>query len=300
MRVAVSGARGFVGQALVRHLTRLGFAVKSLVRHSPSRSDEIYWDPQKGEIDRDGLEKMDAVIHLAGENIAAKRWSKARKKEIVDSRIVGTKLLAGTLASLQNPPKVFISVSATGFYGNRSEEMTEESLPGTGFLPETCQSWEAASQEAAKAPKGRAGIRVVNPRLGMVLGRRGGALAKMLPPFRLGLGAVFGDGKQPVSWIHLEDLLRIFEYLLHNPLSGPVNAVAPHAVSNRELTEMLARVLKRPAWFRMPAFAVRLIFGEMGEKLLLQGANVVPEKLIQAGFRFRFSDLEGALRHELM
>jgi hypothetical protein len=236
------------------------------------------------------------VIHLAGENIGAGRWTPGRKKRIRESRIAGTKFLAETLASLKNPPKVFITSSAIGFYGDREDEiLTEDSPAGKGFLTEVCQAWEEASEPAKKA-----GIRVVHLRTGIVLSANGGALPKMVLPTLMGAGGVIGTGRQWMSWITLEDLVGIFNYAIHSPaLSGPVNATAPGSVTNRDFTKILGKVLKRPTFFPLPGFMVKLLFGEMGEALLLEGQRVTPACLTREGFEFLYPDLGSALRWEL-
>lgn len=296
-RVVISGASGLVGTRLAALLTTGGHRVDRLVRRPPAAaSTDIRWDPAAGEIDAAGLEGADAVMHLAGENIAGGRWTAARKEAIRRSRIDGTRLLAESLARLGRRPRVLISASAVGYYGPRGDEpLTEDSASGRGFLAEVCQAWEAAAE-----PARRAGIRVVNPRLGMVLAATGGALGRMLIPFRLGLGGVMGSGRQYVSWIALEDLVEAITYLMFaGHVSGPVNAVAPGPVTNRGFTQTLGRVLRRPTLAPLPAPLVRLLFGEMGQALLLDGARVLPARLLASGFRFRYPDLEGALRSEL-
>ena len=296
LRFVVSGASGLVGSALSASLAGRGHRVERLVRRTPvSGAPEIAWDPAQGTIDRDALEGADAVVHLAGESVAAS-WTAERKRAIRESRVAGTGLLASTLADLRRPPRVLVSASAVGYYGDRGEKtVTEDSPPGTGFLADTARAWEAAAEPALEA-----GIRVVHPRIGMVLSARGGALAKMLTPFRLGVGGVVGTGRQQMSWIALDDLVAVLEHLaLTDELSGPVNAVAPHPVTNREFTATLGRVLGRPTLLPLPAFMVRLLFGEMGQALLLDGARVLPSRLEASGFGFRYPRLEEALRAEL-
>jgi uncharacterized protein (TIGR01777 family) len=295
LKIIISGASGMIGTALTQFLTGGGHEVRALVRRKPQGS-EIFWDPDKGEIDSNSVDNADAVIHLAGENIGAGRWTDERKKRIVESRAAGTQFLSKTLASLRKPPQVFISSSAIGFYGDRGEELlTEQSSPGKGFLAAVCQAWEDAAQ-----PAKRSGIRVVNIRTGIVLSAKGGALPKMVLPTLMGAGGVIGTGKQWMSWIALEDLIGIFNYAIHNPaLSGPVNAAAPGSVTNRDFTKILGRVLKRPTLFPLPAFAVKLLFGEMGEALLLEGQRVIPARLIREEFEFLYPDLTSALRWEL-
>jgi hypothetical protein len=242
------------------------------------------------------LEGFDGVVHLAGESIAAGRWTEKKKRRIRDSRVRGTRLLAESLAGLQNPPRVFVGASAMGYYGDRGEEvLREESAPGTLFLSAVCREWESAAQ-----PLSARGVRVVHARFGLVLGSSGGALAKMLPPFRLGLGGVLGRGDQYMSWISLDDAVgALLHALSTESLSGPVNAASPAPVTNREFTKTLGRVLGRPTIFPLPAWAARLIFGQMAEELLLASARLEPAKLLKTGFTFRHPDLETALRHVL-
>jgi uncharacterized protein (TIGR01777 family) len=296
MHVVVSGSRGLVGSALVPFLTTGGHRVTRLVRGMAAAPDETAWDPARGLVDASRLDGVDAVVHLAGENIAAGRWTPARKAEIRRSRVDGTRNLCEVLARLPRPPKVLVSASAIGLYGDRGAEiLTEESVPGTGFLTDVCREWEAAT-----GPASRAGIRVVNLRFGMALSPRGGALQKLLLPFRLGMGGRIGDGRQFTSWIALDDAVgAIHHALCEDALHGPVNAVAPNPVSNAEFTRTLARVLRRPTLLPVPAFAARLAFGEMADALLLAGARVMPARLQASGYRFRFPDLESALRHLL-
>jgi uncharacterized protein (TIGR01777 family) len=296
MPVVVSGSRGLVGSALVPFLTTGGHRVTRLVRGAPANSDEAAWNPSRGLADPSRFDGVDAVVHLAGENIAAGRWTPARKAEIRQSRVEGTRSLCESLARLAQPPKVFVSASAIGFYGDRgAQTLTEESGAGSGFLPDVCREWEAATEPASQA-----GIRVVNLRFGMVLSPAGGALNKMLLPFRLGLGGRIGSGVQFMSWIVIDDAVgAIHHALFAESLRGPVNAVAPTPVTNAEFTHMLARVLRRPALIPVPQFAARLAFGEMADALLLASARVIPVRLRESGYQFRFPDLEGALRYLL-
>jgi uncharacterized protein (TIGR01777 family) len=256
----------------------------------------VSWDPAAGAIDSTGLVGVDAVVHLAGESIAGGRWTEARKRRIRDSRVSSTRLLARALAQLASPPRVLVAASATGYYGDRGAEvLREESAPGAGFLAGVCREWEAAAEPAA-----RHGIRVVHLRIGLVLSRDGGALASLLTPFRLGAGGPVGSGAQYWSWITLDDLLgAILHALTTEALAGPVNAVAPNPVTNREFAKTLGRVLRRPALLPLPAFAARLVLGEMADALLLASARVVPARLQATGYAFRAPTLEGALRHEL-
>ena len=298
MRVAVSGCTGLVGSEVAASLSAAGHEVVRLVRRPPAPAEKaVRWDPEKGEIDAAGLEGLDAVVHLAGENIASGRWNAARKAAIRGSRVNGTRLLCDALAGLARPPKALVCASAIGYYGDRGADvLTEESPPGAGFLPDVCREWEAASEPAA-----RKGIRVVALRIGVVLSPKGGALSRMVPPFRAGLGGVIGNGRQYVSWVALDDLVGIVLHALQSgELRGPVNAVAPVPVTNRELTEALGKVLSRPTLFPVPAFALRLAVGrEMADALLLASARVVPRRLEETGYPFRFPELREALRHLL-
>ncbi|MEX1024859.1 MAG: TIGR01777 family oxidoreductase [Planctomycetota bacterium] len=299
MKVLISGSSGFVGSALSAFLASGGHEVWSLVRKRgnesvPERS--VAWDAETYAIESRDLEGFDAVVHLAGENIAGKRWSAEQKRKIKDSRVDGTRALSEALAKCTDKPRVLVSASAVGWYGNRGDErVTELSEPGQGFLPEVCRAWEAATG-AAEAT----GIRVVYMRTGVVLSPAGGALKKMLLPFKLGGGGVIGDGKQWMSWIALDDLVGAYHFALTNErLAGPVNAVAPSAVRNYEFTKTLGKVLKRPTIVPLPAFAARAAFGEMADDLLLGGQHVRPMVLENAGFHFDYPTLEGALRHVL-
>jgi hypothetical protein len=257
--------------------------------------DEVGWDPAAGAIDTAGLEGLDGVVHLAGENIAS-RWTSEKKAKIRDSRVNGTRLLAETLSRLAKRPKVLVSASAVGYYGDRGDEtLVEESGPGSGFLAEVCRAWEAAAEPAA-----RSGIRVVHPRIGMVLSRDGGALKMMLPPFKMGVAGKTGTGEQYMSWITLDELIGVIQHLLTaGTLAGAVNAVAPRSVRNLEFTKALGRVLSRPTVMPLPAFAARLAFGEMADELLLASARVEPARLLASGYKFRHPELEEALRHVL-
>ncbi len=296
LRVLISGASGLIGSALSAHLKGAGHEVHALVRRKPDEAQgEVGWNPYAGVLDSSRLEGFDAVVHLAGDSIAA-RWTEARRKSIRDSRVRGTKMLAEVVSLLPNKPKVFVSASAIGFYGDRgNEELTERSPIGTGFLPEVCAEWEAGTKPAMEK-----GIRTVRLRTGIVLSSKGGALAQMLTPFKFGLGGVTGTGRQWMSWISLTDeVAAIHEAIVNPELSGPVNLTSPFPVTNREFTKTLGKVLGRPTLFPLPGFVVKLLFGEMGEKLLLEGQKVLPKKLTDLGFRFSYSDLESALRFEL-
>ena len=295
-RILITGASGLVGSALISALESDGHKVIKLVRGSAAGTPgKATWDPDAGQIDLSSAGNLDAVIHLAGEPIA-KRWTPDVKRRIRDSRVKGTRLLSETLAQLPRPPKVLVCASATGWYGDRGEEWLDEtSDPGRGFLAETCRDWEAAAAAARDA-----GIRVVQLRIGLVLSPKGGALAKMSPAFRLGLGGRLGDGRAWWSWIALDDLVEAIQHALANgSLHGPVNAVSPNPVTNGEFTRILGRVLRRPAILPVPRFVLELMFGEMGREALLPSFRVRPARLIEAGFKFRFPELEAALRHLL-
>ena len=296
MNILVTGASGLVGSSLVTFLTGRGNRVIELQRHSAgSPSDGATWNVRTGQIELSPAGPLDAVVHLAGENIA-QRWTPAAQERIRSSRIDGTRLLSEALAKLPQRPQVLVCASATGIYGDRGDEiLDEQSPPGTGFLAEVCRAWEAAT-----APAETGGIRVVHLRFGVVLTPRGGALAKMLPPFRLGLGGPVGSGRQWWSWIALDDLLGAIRHALANEqLRGAVNAVAPSPVTNREFAKTLGAVLRRPAFLPAPAFALKLLLGQMAKEALLASARVQPAKLQATGFHFQFPELEPALRHLL-
>jgi len=296
MKIVVSGSTGLIGSALTRALARRGDEVVPLVRRRVAPGEQaLAWDPERGTMDRAGLEGTDAVIHLAGENVFG-RWSPAKKQRIYDSRVKGTRLVSDTLAGLHRPPATLLAASAIGYYGDRGEEaVTEESAPGEDFLAHVARDWEAAT-----APATRAGIRVVNMRIGVVLTTSGGALAKMLPAFRLGLGGPVGSGNQYLSWIVLDDIINAILHLLGNAnLVGPVNMTAPAPLMNREFVKTLGKVLGRPAVVTVPAFALRIAFGTEGAAMVQGGQRVLPARLVASGFRFSFREVEPALRHLL-
>jgi hypothetical protein len=295
MRILVTGSSGLVGRVLVPRLVAEGHDVTRLVRRPPLAPDERSWNPQTGALE-DGALDVDAVVHLAGEPIAEGRWNEARKARIRDSRVVGTRALAEAIAAAPERPGVLVSASAIGFYGDTGERAADESAqPGSGFLPDVCRRWEHATTPARDA-----GTRVVNVRIGVILSPDGGALAKMLPPFRMGVAGRMGSGKQWMSWIALGDMVSVLQHaLVDDSLSGPVNAVAPGAVTNAEFTRILGRVLSRPTVMPMPAFAARLAFGQMAEDLLLASTRVTPGALLGSSFRFAQPDLESALRQLL-
>jgi len=297
-RILVSGASGPIGTALLPTLSANGAHITRLIRaESPSPAHEeqsIRWDPANPFVD-DVLSGFDAVIHLAGESIVG-RWTETKKKNIRDSRVMGTQHLAQALAQAKDKPQMFICSSAIGYYGNRGDEvLTEHSTPGSGFLPEVCQEWEAATRPAADA-----GIPTVRIRTGIVLSPRGGALGKMLPPFKMGVGGRIGDGQQWMSWIDVQDMVGAIHHILKSDLlNGPVNMVAPKPVTNAEFTQTLAGVLSRPAIFPVPAFAVKALFGEMGETVLLGSQRVEPTQLVSSGYPFRFRTLRASLENTL-
>jgi uncharacterized protein (TIGR01777 family) len=297
MRILISGATGLVGSALVSFLTTGGHQVTRLVRSQPRpEREEIWWSPEQGIQDLASIEGLDAVVHLAGENIATGRWTTEKKARIRDSRVTGTRTLCEALARLSRPPKVLISASAIGYYGNRGEEiLTEESAAGQGFLSDVCTAWEAATLSAQQY-----GVRVVHARLGVVLTPREGALAKMLLPFKLGLGGRIGAGEQYMSWITLDDVVdAIHHALITGTLQGPINVVAPHPLTNSEFTAILGQVLGRPTLLPLPAGVARLALGDMADGLLLTSARVEPKRLRETQFSFRHPELAGALRHML-
>ncbi len=293
MKILISGSTGLIGSGLLPLLKSKGHSVTRLVRSKTgSPEEEILWNPVARVIDSKRLEGFDAVIHLGGEPIFG-RWTPEKKAQIRDSRVKGTRFLAESASQLAHPPKIFLCASAIGIYGDRgSETLSEESAPGTGFLAETGIAWEKACEPAAQK-----GLRVVNLRTGVVLTAKGGALKKMLPPFRFGVGGVLGTGQQVMSWISLPDELgAIHHALTTESLRGPVNLVAPNPVTNREFTKALGSALHRPTFIPVPAFVVHLLFGEMGQELLLASTRVEPKRLKSTGYRFQHPDLDTALR----
>jgi len=293
MRTLITGATGLVGSALVESLHAKGHSLRCLQRNKKPGSGRI-WNTGELFSDADEAAPIDAVIHLAGENVAQGRWTTSKKRKIMDSRVDGTRELVGFLATLDQPPSTFICASAVGFYGSRGNEvLTEKSTGGSGFLAEVCRQWEAEAKKAEKF-----GARVVNLRFGMVLSPNGGALAKMLPPFKAGLGGLLGDGRQYMSWISIRDLVEIVDLAINDEtLRGPVNVVSPEPVTNKEFTRCLAKALDRPAMLPAPAFALRLMFGEMADEMLLASSRAKPEKLIGAGYSFQDQHLADTLRY---
>jgi uncharacterized protein (TIGR01777 family) len=293
LKILLTGSHGLIGSSLRRALPADGHEVFALVRAPPRPgAAEVQWDPASKFIDRAGLTGLDGVVHLAGENLAGGRWTAARKQRFRMSRVEATAFLCQTLAELARPPKVLLSASAVGYYGDRGPDwLTEESPPGAGFLARLCRDWEGAT-----APAAAVGMRVAHLRFGIVLSREGGALAKMLLPFKLGLGGPLGQGSQFWSWIEIRDALAAIRHLLNSSsLAGPVNLVAPQPVTQREFAKALGRSLGRPAFLPVPAWALRLLLGEMADAALLASARVVPARLVAAGFRFRYPELPSAL-----
>lgn len=290
MNILASGTSGPIGGALLPALTSVGHHVTRLVRRPPAGADEIQWEPAKPVVP-ETVSGYDAVIHLAGETIVG-HWDEKKKQRIRDSRINSTHSLVQALAQAAQKPRVLITASAIGYYGNRGDErLTENSRPGSNFLATVCRDWEAETKPAADA-----GIRTVQLRIGVMLSMAGGALKQMVTPFRFGLGGIIGNGKQYWSWVALEDVVGAVQHALaHEGLSGPVNAVSPNPLTNIDFTRAIAQVLRRPALFPLPVFAVRLFFGQMGEELLLASARVLPTKLEASGYKFRYPELKPAL-----
>jgi uncharacterized protein len=295
VRIAVSGASGLLGSALVPVLERSGHEVVRLVRRAATEPGEVSWDPDAGAIDTASLRGIDGAVSLSGENVG-RRWTDRRKREILDSRVRTTGLLARTLAELDPRPSVLVSAGGIDIYGDRGDEiLTEDSEHGTsGFMVDVARAWEAAAEPARAA-----GLRVVNFRQAMVLSRKGGALVRMLTPFKLGVGGRVGSGRQWWSWVSLDDVMTAYGFALEGDLAGPVNLVSPSPVRSEYFVKALGRALRRPAVFPLPAFAVKLLFGEMGETVLLESHRVLPARLLDAGFRFARAELDEALVHAL-
>ncbi len=297
MKLAVTGATGLVGGALCQNLIQAGHQVVALARNPEKAGKKlptvevVAWDATSGHPPIEALEGLDAVVHLAGEPVAAGRWTSQRKRMIRESRVAGTRNLVEGLSHCQNPPKVLVSGSAIGYYGTHGDELLEEtSHPGNDFLAELCQQWESEAKRATDS-----GVRVVLVRSGLILAREGGALPRMLLPFKMCVGGPLASGTQWMSWIHIKDELEAIGYAIENDeIEGPLNLTAPNPVTNEVFSRTLARVLRRPAFFRVPGFVLRLLLGEMAETLLLKGQRVLPKKLEQSGYQFRFSDLSGA------
>lgn len=296
MRILVTGSTGLIGTAVVERLRAAGHEVARLVRSEPSRDDEYRWSPARRELDEAALKGRDAVLHLAGESIAGGRWTAAKKQRIRDSRVVGTSLLADRLAAVEGGPQTFVSVSGISYYGDRGDDWVhEQDPPGNLFLSDVCVDWEKSADAARQA-----GLRVVHPRIGVVLSPEGGALEQMLPPFKLGLGGKLGDGRQFMSWIALQDVVSLLVFCLENEnVAGPVNAVSPEPVRNRTFVETLGRVLGRPTIIPVPKFGIETLFGQMGRELLLASTRGSADRALGLGFRFAHTSLEEALRAEL-
>lgn len=293
MHVLISGASGLVGTALAKSLRARGDRVRVLVRRAPRDGDEARWDPASGTIDAGALEGIDAVVHLAGEGVAARRWNAAHKRAVLESRETGTRTIAEAIARAATKPRVLVSASAVGFYGDTGAlRVTEASPAGEGFLVDVCKVWEAATKPAEDV-----GVRVVHARLGIVMAREGGAFEKMVLPFKLGLGGRVGDGTQGFSWVALDDVVGGIVWCLdHAALRGPVNLVSPNPVSNEAFTRALGRALHRPTVIPVPAFALKLAAGgEMAHEMFLGGSFVVPEKLAGAGYRFAYERVEDVI-----
>lgn len=297
MRVLISGSSGLLGQALIPSLQARGDEVLRLVRRKPRMAEERFWDPEAGVLDLADLEGVDAVVHLAGENIGAGRWTETKKRRLIASRVESGRLLVRRIAEAQRPPQILVSASAVGYYGERGTQLlTEADRPGVGFLADLCRAWEAASQGSTLPA-----VRSVQARFGVVLSRHGGALERMLGPFRWGLGGKLGSGRQLLSFIHLDDAVAAVIQSLNDPrLVGPVNVVAPEPVTNLELTRSLAGALRRPAIFSAPAAALRLALGEMAEEVLLISTGALPAKLEATGFCWRYPTLEEIWAQEVV
>ena len=293
MHIFVTGASGLIGRELVRRLEESGHTTTSLTRRPPVKSTQRQWNPKSDSVDAGLLEGCDLLVHLAGENIGEGRWTEEKKRRIRESRVQTTRMLSEGISQLETKPKALIVASAIGFYGNRGDEiMTEESDPGDDYLAGVCREWEQAADPAREA-----GIRTVHVRTGVVLSKEGGALASMITPFKLCLGGQIGNGQQHMSWISIEDIARLFQFVCEEEsIAGAINGVAPNPVTNREFTKTFGRVISRPTIFPMPAFAAKLAFGEMAEALLLSSTRVLPEKASVSGFQFHHPHLEEALR----
>lgn len=301
MNIAITGATGLVGTSLTNYLKSKGHNVKIITRKKENSGNSVFWDINNKIIESEKLENLDAIVHLAGENIAGKnpiqgRWTKERKQEILGSRVKGTKFLSDVITKLSNPPKVFVCASAIGFYGDRNNEsLNETSSKGSGFLSDVCQAWENSTQNVKDK-----GIRTVNTRFGVILSKDGGALKTMLLPFQMGVGGIVGDGKQYMSWIDIDDITGAIEHVILNKnIEGVVNFVAPKAVTNYEYTKALGNALNRPTVFPIPKIAINLLFGEMGDELLLSSQKVEPEVLLKTNYKFKYPEIHQSLNHIL-
>ena len=295
MKVAVTGSSGLIGTSLVSFLSKKDIVVSKILRENPE-DDDISWKPEDGDWNSAFTGGVDGIVHLAGESVASGKWTRKKKEKIRNSRIEGTKRLCEHILKLPTPPSVLVCASAIGYYGNRGVEFLNEGSPrGSGFLPDVCLGWEEAAESVSKA-----GIRVVNVRFGIVLSKDGGALAKMMTPFKIGMGGKIGSGTQYMSWIAMDDVTSaIYHTLITESLKGPVNVTAPNPVTNKEFTTTLGEVLKRPAVVPIPAFAAKLAFGEMANDLLLASTKVAPKRLSDSGYKFQYPELENALKHVL-
>jgi uncharacterized protein (TIGR01777 family) len=295
MNVAIAGASGLVGSALIPVLKSMGAQITRMVRSRP-KTGELEWHPNQDELSPASLAGFDTIINLAGENIAGGRWTDDQKRKIRESRINGTHLLSEAIAKLSPKPRVFICASATGIYGDRDDEvLDEQSESGGGFLAGVCREWEEATKPAIEA-----GIRVVNLRLGPILAREGGMLAKLLTPFKMGMGGKVGSGRQYISWIAIDDVIQAIKLAIEDAsIQGALNIVSPNPVTNEEFTKTLGHVLNRPTALAIPPFAARLAFGEMADEMLLASQKVIPKKLANAGFVFKYPELEPTLKHLL-
>ena len=295
MKVAIAGASGLVGSALIPALKSMGAQITRMVRSKP-RAGELEWHPNNDELSPDSLSGFDTIINLAGENIAGGRWTDDQKRKIRESRINGTHLLSEAIARLSPKPRVFLCASATGIYGDRDDEvLDEQSESGGGFLAGVCREWEEATKPAIQA-----GVRVVNLRLGPILAREGGMLAKLLTPFKMGMGGKVGSGRQYISWIAIDDVIQAIKLAIEDAsIHGALNVVSPNPVTNEEFTKTLGHVLNRPTALGIPPFAARLAFGEMADEMLLASQKVIPKKLANAGFVFKYPELEPTLKHLL-
>ena len=295
MKVAVTGSSGLIGSSLVSFLSEKSVTVSKILREN-TKDDDISWKPEDGDWDSAFTGGVDGIVHLAGENIASGKWTRKKKEKIRNSRIEGTTRLCEHILKLPTPPSVLVCASAIGYYGNRGVEFLNEGSPrGSGFLPDVCLGWEEATESVSKA-----GIRVVNVRFGIALSKDGGALAKMMTPFKIGMGGKIGSGTQYMSWIAMDDVTSaIYHTLITESLKGPVNVTAPNPVTNKEFTNTLGEVLKRPAVVPIPAFAAKLAFGEMANDLLLASTKVAPKRLSDSGYKFQYPELENALKHVL-
>lgn len=296
MKILITGASGLIGKALQRSFEEKGWDMLLASRGEPKDENHVKWTVEEGFSEPERLEGIDAVVHLAGESVSGLRWTDEKKKAIRESRVAGTRNVVDAISKLSNKPKAFIASSAIGYYGERgNEELAESSPPGTGFLPDVCKEWEAESRRAEDA-----GIRTVLLRTGIVLSKDGGALGTMLTPFKLGVGGVVGSGKQWMSWISLDDQVSIINFVVENEkIRGAVNAVSPNPVTNEEFTKTLGDVLYRPTILPLPEFAVSMLFGEMGDALLLASTKVLPKRLLDAGFEFTYPELKAAIENAL-